>query len=717
MKLLWLQIKENLVYLRKNFILFLLFFILCISTISFSFDQLYMNGLYGYNQFTIKDLKNDESQKYLAVYSENEGEGVDDKYIFEKGLGTSLTTAKGNYYSYRNPGLYTGLYLDFKENLIDKSNKYYPDHDNAIFVVDGDNPLPSFFKVAYGSLPKKDNEVALSLSIYETFKKYGYYYHSVDQNPTDILNPEEITPEKLIGKRISKKYIAYERKGLHLYRDYIISGFVDTGGKISDFKILNEEINEGKKTLSPKALDELNSYNRQRAIFNTVFLTSEGRKNLIRDPYYKDNMQTKAPDIYVNETGKGIYYLSRFDDFNYGSDDRGSYSFYRFGTYDRSFDNVIWIDSDQFLDDDEVLASLENVFMALPNNLDFQVFNKELSYDGFQKKYKDYVFNFPSALFDFTISYFAEKNYETAINDNNFNYEDTLIKAKEYGLPIKDESDKKEIFKSYLKMTMPYDFQSKYYESFLSTYKDITEKIGISYLRELIGNKNNISILKVPTYKDPEKISSFKIAGFVCTDSSIFGANMFFTDTNVKKLSEAVPLEKNEPLSNNLYFAKKEDVNLDSLGQMLNRGEIGLYLNSYAGEYELQKITNSNVSTIINSIVLSFGFVFGVLSVWLGYELEKKLFYVFNGKKKDIKSLLILTACVLLIGFVLGMGLAYVYKTIVYLSFGYLAVVVPVSINGLGYLLSIVISFVIVLGVYILYHFKKKTFLPEEQKN
>ena len=93
------------------------------------------------------------------------------------------------------------------------------------------------YSLLAGKLPEKDNEVAIGDYIYWLFKEYGYNYLYYDQeenqNQSIKVEPEQVTPENIIGKYLQKDSYSSNQED-----DFIITGIIDTGLNMASFSEL-----------------------------------------------------------------------------------------------------------------------------------------------------------------------------------------------------------------------------------------------------------------------------------------------------------------------------------------------------------------------------------------------------------------------------------------------------------------------------------------------
>ena len=90
------------------------------------------------------------------------------------------------------------------------------------------------YSLLAGKLPEKDNEVAIGDYIYWLFKEYGYNYLDYDQeenqNQSIKVEPEQVTPENIIGKYLQKDSYSSNQED-----DFVITGIINTGLDMTSF--------------------------------------------------------------------------------------------------------------------------------------------------------------------------------------------------------------------------------------------------------------------------------------------------------------------------------------------------------------------------------------------------------------------------------------------------------------------------------------------------
>ncbi len=129
--------------------------------------------------------------------------------------------------------------------------------------------------LAFGELPTYNNECAISLYTYYTFADYGMY---TSNDKKTFINPEDITPEKVIGTYIdTSKYTSTSsstqqtQKGITKYK---ITGIIDTKINQNLLKYRTEKpiINN---ILDSDAISELSKLKDHNYIHNKLFIGSQ----------------------------------------------------------------------------------------------------------------------------------------------------------------------------------------------------------------------------------------------------------------------------------------------------------------------------------------------------------------------------------------------------------------------------------------------------------
>lgn len=237
-----------------------------------------------------------------------------------------------------------GSVLPISENLFDEeavnvnNSAFYITQFSGITNIT-DDIIDNMGYSIMGNLPQADNEIAITKFTAESFVKAGYRKDRTQEKATDINKPED-----MIGKTLSL--------GLNGYKEYTVTGIIDTNYNTSRYKEYKEEL-QRKMSLKDYLMISEKSYVDSYSYHSTAFTTKALYDSIVENTVgVPANDAGYFIDFFDNETDYNIYPIDKFVEYSNAGEN--------------AMKNVVMFDNRTSLDKDEIIVPLS----ALAENSD-----------------------------------------------------------------------------------------------------------------------------------------------------------------------------------------------------------------------------------------------------------------------------------------------------------------------------------------------------------
>lgn len=395
-------------------------------------------------------------------------------------------------------GIYDLNHSSIVDNLISKSMSYmdfYVSELGGLYSsLDSEFISNNNFEL-HGNYPENENEIAITLHIYETFKKFGYRNNEIE------IKPEAITINELIGKEIN---IPINNR----YESFIITGIIDTKFDTSNYESLknigaSNSFDAGTYMKFQQYIDDY------KFGYHTLLYCSPATSN----KYFNDSV------VYLN-SGINIKYPN--ENFNY----------YNIVKRFISSDNIIMKDNNTTLNDNEYIVNIDDLYLFDKNNMFSDIVAPDNSVNN---KYDiNYLSDVIFALgIDKFVYVFASDILDESL-DNGFEPKDWWGNI----IPEEDREGQISALRDYI-LNLYYDNNT---EDFSYSTKNFFEE-RINYLREIIipnldfilDNLGNLNLSYHDNIFYNQITETYKVVGISLDHTN--EDYVYLNDNDIKKLS------------------------------------------------------------------------------------------------------------------------------------------------------------------------------------